>query len=161
SRLEEHYQDYLPTDAESIDRWERAQRPVIRRAARAIDALAPAPRAGAPRRLLEIGSGFGFFLRAMQERGFEVRGLELSATGRRVARARFGYDDSVLADAPLEHAAFADASFDVVAAFYLIEHVPDPRALLREIGRVLAPGGLVFLRWPHTTPLARALDLFA
>jgi SAM-dependent methyltransferase len=150
ARLGERYDDYLPTAPDEIARWEREQRPVIARAVKELSRLAPG------RRLLEVGAGYGFFLAAARAAGFEVQGLEPSATGRSHARARFGLE---LLEGPLERAGLADAGVDVLCAFYVIEHLPHPRDFLAEAARVLAPGGLVFLRWPHTTPLARALDL--
>ncbi len=148
-RLDDVYQDYLPTDPAEIASWEREQRPVIGRALKELARLAPG------RRLLEIGAGFGFFLEAARTAGFEVDGLEPSASGRRHAREQFGLE---LRATPLADSAVADASLDVVCAFYVIEHLADPRAFLHEVARVLAPGGLVLVRWPHTTPLARCLD---
>jgi SAM-dependent methyltransferase len=164
SQLGASYQEYLPTEPAAIARWEREQRPVVARAVRAIRSLVAASpsrsdsssssRAVAPR-LLEIGSGFGFFLKAARDAGFDVHGLEFSANGRAHARAAFGLDVS---DVPFERSGLAASSFDVVCAFYVVEHLADPRAFLLEAARLLAPGGLLFLRWPHTTPLARLLD---
>ena len=58
---------------------------------------------------------------------------------------------------PLERLEIADASFDVALCTQVLEHVRDPRAALREIGRVLRPGGYAFLTthgvWPfHPYP---------
>jgi SAM-dependent methyltransferase len=150
SRLGETYQDYLPTDPSEIAQWESEQRSVIRRALGAIRRLRPRARD-----LLEIGSGFGFFLDAARAAGLAVEGAEFSANGRRHSRERFKID---VHDVPVEQLPFAPASFDVVAAFYVVEHLADPRPFLLAIHRLLRPGGLVFLRWPHTTPLARVLD---
>ena len=155
-RLGETYQDYLPTDPAAIVQWEREQRPVVDRAVRAIRSLTSRS-GGGPRRLLEVGSGFGFFLKAARDAGFDVRGVEFSATGRAHARASFALDVS---PGPFERERFAPASFAVVCAFYVIEHLADPRAFLMEVHRLLEPGGLIFLRWPHSTPLARLGDAF-
>lgn len=149
AKLADSYQDYLPSDSREIAGWEREQRPVIDRAVREIG------RRARGKSLLEIGAGFGFFLARARAAGFEVQGLEFSATGRRHAREQLRLE---LRDAPFERAELPAASFDVVCAFYVIEHLPDPAAFLREAARVLKPGGLLFLRWPHSTPLARLLD---
>jgi SAM-dependent methyltransferase len=161
ARLGETYQDYLPTDPAAIVRWEREQRPVVRRAVRAIGSLharrhgAGGGIGGAPLRLLEIGSGFGFFLKAARDAGMEVAGVEFSAKGRAHARERFGIE---VRAGPFDAGRFAAAAFDVVCAFYVVEHLADPRAFLASVRRLLKPGGLIFLRWPHSTPLARLAD---
>jgi SAM-dependent methyltransferase len=153
ARLGESYQDYLPTDPAAIVRWEREQRPVIARAVRALRSRVPQR----PARLLEIGSGFGFFLKAARDAGFDATGVEFSANGRAYARARFAIE---VGSDPIERRSFAAATFDVVCAFYVVEHLADPRAFLLEVHRLLRPGGLLFLRWPHSSPLARLADAF-
>jgi SAM-dependent methyltransferase len=60
---------------------------------------------------------------------------------------------------PLERAGLPEGHFDVVTAFYVVEHLPDPITFLKECHRVLKPGGLLLLRYPHTTPIKNLLRL--
>ena len=96
-------------------------------------------------RLLEIGSACGFLLVAARERGFTVRGVEMSAWASRYARETYGLD---VHTGTLESAAMPAASVDVVVMADVIEHLHDPPATMREIHRVLAPGGRVLLLTP-------------
>lgn len=114
---------------------------------------APARRAAARRRLfglrrlkrhgrlLDVGCAAGFFL-VEAKAHFQVRGVELSAFSSRFAREQFGLD---VVTGTLHDAAFERASFDLVTLWDVIEHVPDPAAVLAEVGRVLAPDGRVVL----------------
>ena len=109
-------------------------------------------------RLLEIGPAGGEFLRGARARGWQVTGVEISAAAARAARENFALD---VHNGELTAAAFPAGSFDVVYMGDVLEHVPDPCAQLREVRRILAPGGLVVIGGPTTIhSLARRLGLW-
>jgi len=144
------YQDYLPEDGMSIDSWKRMMGPIFRRSARLIK------RHRDRGKLLDVGTGFGFFLAEMKARGWEAEGVEIS-------RRAIDYARDVLKltvhPGPLEDIAFRGNGFDVVTAFYVIEHLPDPAGFVSECYRILKPRGLLLLRYPHTTPIKNMLRL--
>jgi SAM-dependent methyltransferase len=151
--LDDHYQAYLSSTPETIAAWRRMMEPVHRRTESLIRARLPIPG-----RLLDVGCGYGFFLDHMSRRGWQVEGIEISAPARRHARAHLGIDVSPQS---LPRPDWVDGTFDVVSLLYVIEHLPDPASVLREARRLLRPGGLLVLRWPNTTPIARALKPWA
>ena len=109
-----------------------------------------------PGRLLEVGCAGGWLLKHAIERGWQARGVELSADA--VAHARsLGLE---VFHGDLLAAALPAGAFDLVYLGDVLEHVPDCRATLAECARVLRPGGLLYLRGPITThSLARSLAL--
>jgi SAM-dependent methyltransferase len=153
SYLTEHYQHYLPDEAQNMELWRRMMLPVMTRSATLIER-----RVALPGRLLDVGCGHGFFLEIMAQRGWKVEGIEISATGREYARQSLKLEVS---EQPLPRPDWPAAQFDVITLFYVIEHLADPRAVLTEVRRLLRPGGLLLLRWPHTTPLAQLLRPWA
>lgn len=113
---------------------------------RMLDRAVPG-QAGAPRRLLDIGCASGLFLEAMQRYPrWQVEGVELNQTAARASSARLGVP--VFAG-PFEAAHFPDGSFDAVTMWDVLEHLHDPGAGLREIRRILRPGGALFVRVPN------------
>lgn len=129
--------------------WERMVRPIASRlvANSALYGMAdkfPHYRPGG--RALDIGCGNGSFLTYLKHHGWEVAGVELSAAAARAAKEQFGIDVFVgdLADAP-----FAPASFDFIHLSHVIEHVPDPTAVLRSAASLLRPGGTVYIETPN------------
>jgi SAM-dependent methyltransferase len=96
-------------------------------------------------RLLDIGCGPGFFLEEAKSAGFEATGVDYSAWGARYARNHFGIS---VFEGSLEEARFEDQSFDVIVLMDLIEHLENPRALLKEIRRVLKHDGIIYLSTP-------------
>jgi len=152
--LLKNYADYLPPGDKEIRQWEQMMRPVIRTSADMIEKKF-SPRRG---KLLDIGCGYGFFLQEMKSRGWDVAGVEISKTGRQHAQKFFGihaYDE------PLEKLQLRKQSFDAVTLFYVVEHVANPEALLHAVQRLLRPGGLLLLRWPHSTPIVKMLGPLA
>jgi SAM-dependent methyltransferase len=92
-------------------------------------------------RLLDVGCAAGFFLAPAADR-FDVRGVEISGYAAQFARDRFGLD---VVTGELADAGFPDASFDVVTLWDTIEHLAAPKATLREVARIVRPGGLVVI----------------
>jgi SAM-dependent methyltransferase len=144
------YQDYLPEEASSIESWQKMMQPVFKRAVHLLQKYK------GKGRLLDVGAGFGFFLSEMKSRGWEVVGVEISQKAIEYARDVL---EVIIQRGPLGTIGFPGNHFDVVTAFYVIEHLPDPMAFLEECHRVLKPGGLLMLRYPHTTPIKSLLRL--
>ena len=97
--------------------------------------------------LLDVGCAAGTFLLAMRSTGdWTVTGVELNAEVARQTRERYGLD--VIAGT-LEDAHLAPAQFDAVTMWDVLEHVYDPVATLREIHRLLKPGGILVIRVPN------------
>jgi SAM-dependent methyltransferase len=104
-------------------------------------ALAHGPRAG---RALDVGCAAGFCMAALRERGFDVFGVEVSEAIGSHAADHFGFGDAVHFGT-LDSVPHPDASFDLITMWDVVEHVPDPRALLRKARALLKPGGLLVL----------------
>ncbi|MBP1647571.1 MAG: putative SAM-dependent methyltransferase [Bacteroidetes bacterium] len=96
-------------------------------------------------RFLDLGCATGQVLLVAREYGWQAAGVELSAWAAERARKK-GFD---VYTGTLEEARYAEGSMDVVTMFDVIEHIPDPRATLREIRRILRPGGALVLQTPN------------
>lgn len=97
-------------------------------------------------RLLDVGCALGDFLLVAFAAGWETWGVEVSAWASEFARREHGLR---VHTGTLESAAFAANSFDVVTLYDVVEHAGDPLALLREVKRLLVPGGLVHIVTPN------------
>lgn len=107
-------------------------------------------------RVLDVGCGSGSFLAAVARNNWEAFGVEISQTASAHVRGR-GLE---VFCGELAEANYPDGHFDVVIASELLEHVADPGAMLKEIARVLRPGGLLWATTPHGRGIsARALGL--
>lgn len=94
--------------------------------------------------LLDVGSGEGLFLKLAAARGFSAVGCDYSprssyAPGVKVVQGTLDQTGGL---------PFPDQSFDIVTLWAVIEHMRDPGAALREIRRVLKPGGYLFCDTP-------------
>lgn len=109
----------------------------------------PAPGGERPR-LLDIGCGGG--LLAPHVHGYHHVGVDLTASALAIA-AEHGVDETHVADAAA--LPFDDASFDVVVAGEVLEHVTDLEGTVREATRVLRPGGTLVTDTINRTFFAR------
>lgn len=106
-------------------------------------------------RLLDVGAATGFFVEQAIAAGWNAEGIEFSPWAARYAREVVGVP---VREGTLEGAGFEAAAFDVVTMWEVIEHLPDPREVLNEIRRVLAPGGMLYLSTPDAgSAVARGL----
>jgi SAM-dependent methyltransferase len=94
-------------------------------------------------RLLEVGCSVGLFLATARDAGWDTAGVEILPEPAEAARADRGLD---VHTGDLIEARFPDAAFDIVYSNEVIEHVVDPLELMREVARVLRPGGLAVIR---------------
>lgn len=103
----------------------------------------------APGRLLDVGCGDGFFMALASESGAgrdRMAGLELNEDAARTSRERGFECHAWNAEATFP---FADASFDMVFAGEIIEHLVDPEVVLAQAHRVLSQGGYLLLTTPN------------
>ncbi|MDR2767622.1 MAG: methyltransferase domain-containing protein [Treponema sp.] len=98
-------------------------------------------------RLLDIGCAYGPFLAAAADAGFDVMGLDPSEDAVRYVRE--------VLRLPVIHGFFPPAgeplsgeSFDVITAWFVIEHLIRPDLALRAVNRLLKPGGILALATP-------------
>jgi len=97
-------------------------------------------------RVVEVGSGLGYLLRSFKDAGWDVLGVDPWQATPAHTKTEHGFETI---PATLEQAALPDASADVVILLHVIEHVPHPVATLREIHRVLKPGGHLVMETPR------------
>jgi len=92
--------------------------------------------------VLDVATGTGLVAAALLERGFRVTGLDQSRE--MLARAHERFHGAVdLVEASAAALPFPDATFDHLTFTYLLRYVDDPGATLRELARVVRPGGTI------------------
>ena len=97
------------------------------------------------RRLLELGCGDGRLLEVL-ESDFEVTGIDISEHAIARARARLPEARLLVGDVAV---CAAESRYDVVLALNLLEHLPDPSALMLRVGEMLGEGGEFIFAVPN------------
>ena len=99
--------------------------------------------AGTPRRALDVGCGEGRFCRMLQAQGIETVGVD--PTPALLARARTLDPAGDYREGRGEALAFEDGAFDLVVSYLTLIDIPDIRAAISEMVRVLRPGGRLLI----------------
>ena len=112
-----------------------------------------APLAG--KRVLDVGCGGGILTEAMAQRGARVTGIDLSDKALRIAglhlqesRLSVTYEKTSVEDFAARHA----GEFDVVTCMELLEHVPEPAAMVAACARLVRAGGQAFFSTINRNP---------
>ena len=105
-------------------------------------------------RVLDVGAAGGSFLAAARERGYEPLGCEPSAWMCAFAREHYGLElhPGTIFDVPV-----AAGGVDLLTLWDVIEHTPDPKAVLERAHRLLAPGGVLAISYPDRGSLVARL----
>ena len=106
-------------------------------------------------RLLEIGCGMGTDLLQFARGGARCTGIDLTPRSVEITKRRFklygAYGDFMISDG--EHLPFRSESFDVVYSNGVLHHTPDTAGAIREVHRVLRPGGVAKIMLYHRNSL--------
>jgi SAM-dependent methyltransferase len=111
---------------------------------------------GAPGRVLDIGCSEGSFLDLFRQAGWACTGIEPSAYAA-FARQHYGLN---VHRGVFEAIEVSPASFDLVTALRVLEHVAEPRLVLQRVGTILRPGGRLYLEVPDAWKPRHRLDEF-
>ncbi len=127
-------------DKEQINCLNQARLKVLRK-------LSPLKDDKNPLRLLEIGSAMGFFLELAREAGYDTTGCEISKYASDYAVKELKLN---VLQGNFNESQFEAAKYDLIAAWYFIEHHKDFLATLRKIKSLLKKGGVIALSTPNT-----------
>lgn len=144
----EHEHLVMPDD--HMDELYNAKNPLVRFVHRGrLRAITDHFPRGARLKVFDAGCGEGHLLAALHERypSHEYHGADATPIALTRARARCPF--AAFSRADLLFLAYPDASFDVVIATEVLEHIFNYRAALRELIRILKPGGTLILTFPN------------
>ena len=118
----------------------------------------------AGKQALDIGCGGGILSEALARAGARVTAIDMAQQTIAVARAhatQSGLEIDYQHSSAEQLAAAHSGAYDIVALLELIEHVPDPAALMRSAAALARPGGRVFVSTVNRTPKAYVLAVLA
>lgn len=98
-------------------------------------------------KILDIGSGTGYFATKMKRAGWQTRGIEINEKARNFSITNFGLE----VDPPERITAYESNSFDCITLWHVLEHFHDPFKYISEIYRLLKPGGVCVVALPNSS----------
>lgn len=106
------------------------------------------------KKLLDIGTGFGYLLEVAAEMGFDCYGIDISKKAVEVSSKKF---PSKIKCGDLASADYDPEYFDAISIVDVLEHIPNPHESIAEAKRILKPGGLLFIISPNSSSITRLL----
>lgn len=104
------------------------------------------------KKILDVGTAHGYLLEVAGELGLEAYGTEISEAALEIARQKF---PGKIWAGPLEKQKLETAFFDAVALTDVLEHLSNPVETIREISRILKPGGILLIISPNSDSWTR------
>lgn len=98
-------------------------------------------------KILDIGAGLGFFVKFAQEKGWKSYGVEISKGGYKYAKEKLHLENFFCGK--LEEMGFENESFDIITMWDVIEHLLEPRSILKKNAELLKKDGVLFLHTPN------------
>ena len=111
------------------------------------------------KRVLDLGCGTGYGTAEISKSAASVTGLDISADAIAYVKQSYAQFNMRFVRASAAAIPLRNASFDLVVAFEVIEHIDDWRLLLEEVRRVLAPGGQLVVSTPNKSYYAESRKL--
>jgi 2-polyprenyl-3-methyl-5-hydroxy-6-metoxy-1,4-benzoquinol methylase len=105
-------------------------------------------------RILDVGSGSGFFLDVAATQGWSVYGVEYDPAIVHACAQR----GITMQQGSFDPDAWEVGSFDAITSFEVLEHVMDPQAEVSKFARSIRPGGLLYITTPNFNALSRWLS---
>jgi 2-polyprenyl-3-methyl-5-hydroxy-6-metoxy-1,4-benzoquinol methylase len=96
---------------------------------------------------LAVGCGYGYFLRAALDAGYDAYGVDVAGRAVEIAADRF--PGRVFRGTPASVPELANVQFDVIFASHLIEHITEPVPFVADLQSRLAPGGILVFVTPN------------
>ena len=97
-------------------------------------------------KILEIGSGHGFFLEMMRKSGYKMTGIEISKEKRKFSKQVTAVK---VLDVNINEEMPDVGNFDVIVMFQVLEHIIDPIGFLRNVRKILKSNGKIIVEVPN------------
>lgn len=101
-------------------------------------------------KILEVGSGYGFFVESLYQEGYNITGIEISKERRRLAKR---ITSVKILDIDINQKISELEKFNVIVLFHVLEHIIDPIGFLKKIKTMLLKNGKIIVEVPNSDDL--------